>query len=78
MNYIEIYNKVYTALLVDGHQDDHDNYQIIQSTRSAAAEITYALWKFLLACENYPTKNTVDQIEAIVEDTLGSIKNTIV
>lgn len=77
MNYIEIYNKVYTALLVDGYEDDHDNYDIIQSTRSAAADITYSLWKFLLACENYPHKNVVTQIESIIENSLSSIKNTI-
>jgi hypothetical protein len=77
MNYVEIYHKIYTALLVDGHEDDHDNYEIIQSTRSAAADITYSLWKFLLTCENYPSKNALNQIEEVTNDTINSIKNTL-
>ena len=77
MNYTEIYNKVYKSLLKDGYADDHYQYSIIQITRSAASEITYNLWRFLLACENHPTPSMVKQVDEIVTDTLNAIKNAV-
>lgn len=77
MNYVEIYNKIYTALLVDGYEDDHDNYQVIQATRSAAADITYSLWKFLLACENCPSKNTLIEVQQVTNATITAITNSL-
>lgn len=77
MNYAEIYNKIYKSLLKDGYTDDHYEYNVIQITRSAASDITYNLWRFLLACENYPLPSMVKQVDEIVADTLNAIQNAI-
>lgn len=77
MNYVEIYNKIYKALLKDGYEDDHHEYGIVQITRAAASEITYSLWRFLLSCENHPMPSMIKEVDQIIEDTLLSISNAV-
>lgn len=77
MNYTEIYKKIYNALLKDGYNDDYYEYDIIQITRSAASDITYHLWRFLLACENHPGKIMINQVTDVVDDTLQAIQNSM-
>ena len=72
MNYTEIYRKIYDSLLMDGYTDDHHDFDIVQTTRDAASQITRALWQFLLICENYPTVNLTSEIGTIVQDYIQS------
>lgn len=77
MNYSEIYNKIYKSLLSDGYLDDHYQFGIVQITRSAASDIAYHLWRFLLACENHSSPSANSQVINIVSDTINSINNSI-